>query len=141
MKPFLYMFTTLFILFGAVSVALGDAGIPPERIYQPKIHWKSLVGTWEVLADDNPLAEKTLRKADNSGRVLMTLRKDGTCRIFNGKQGRGKDGIWTLENHQMYIKFPQDPHVSYYVYGVQDDFMVTRAGQGAEKDQLWSRVK
>ena len=58
-------------------------GITPEQIYQPEIKLGSLIATWEVLPEDNPLGEKKHEGSKPAIRTLMTLRKDGTCRVFN----------------------------------------------------------
>jgi hypothetical protein len=116
-------------------------GVTPEQIYQPSIDWKSVVGTWEILPDENPLAEKNKSSSGASVRTIMTLRKDGTCRVFNEGHPMGSDGLWTFEQHEMFIRFPSGSRAEFYVYGVKGDFMVTRSPIKGGKDQLWSRVK
>ncbi len=118
-----------------------SGGITPEQIYQPKVDWAQLIGTWEALPDESPLEERPKKVAASSLRILMTLRKDGTCRVFNRDHPSGADGLWTFDDHAMFITFPNAKRLKYYVYGVKDDFMVTRNLQGAEIDLLWSRVK
>ncbi len=130
------------LLFLAVpGPSFGDGGITPEQIYQPRIDWKVLIGTWEVLPDDNPLAEKPKETHGISRRILMALRKDGTCRIFNEQHPAGSDGLWTFDKHKMFISFPNADRLEYFVYGVKGDFMVTRSNAGQERHLLWSRVR
>lgn len=124
-----------------VRISFAGAGISPEQIYQPAIDWNGVVGTWEVLPDDNPLGEKQGRAAQPAVRTIMTLRKDGTCRIFDRKHPAGADALWTYENHEMFVKFPVGTSVGLFVYGVRGDYMVTRSPIKGGKDQLWSRVK
>jgi len=119
----------------------GGGGITPEQIYQANLDWKKLIGTWEVLPDRNPLAENSKRNPGRPTRILMTLRKDGTCRIFNKDYPAGSDGLWTIENHQLSISFPDASLIRYYVYGVKGDFMITGASAKNSRDKLWSRVK
>ena len=115
-------------------------GITPEQIYQPAINWDIVVGTWEILPDSNPLAE-TDKENQTPPRTLMTLRKDGTCRIFNQESPLGQDAIWTVGDHQMFITFPKGERIDFFVYGVKGDFMITLSPIRDGKDQLWSRVK
>jgi hypothetical protein len=116
-------------------------GITPEQIYQPVIDEKDLYGTWEVLSEQNPLDEKPKTNSRASDRMLMTLRKDGTCRIFNKQYPLGSDGQWTLEDHQMVIAFPNGSRTDIYIYGIKRDFMVTLYPAKNGKDLLWARVK
>jgi hypothetical protein len=116
-------------------------GIAPEQIFQSVVDWNSLIGTWEVLPDDNPLDEKGRSSEKASHRVLMTLRKDGTCRIFDQDNPTGADGLWMLEDHDMSVTFKDGHRVDFFVYGIKRDFMVTRSPIKQGRDQLWSRVK
>jgi len=118
-----------------------QSGITPEQIYQREIEWAHLIGTWEVLPEENPLAENSKSNATPSHRTLMTLRKDGTCRVFNKDHRTGSDAIWTFENHEMFITFPNGSRIEYFVYGVKKDFMITRSPIKDGRDQLWSRIK
>ena len=121
--------------------ATAGGGITPEQIYQPKIDWQLLIGTWEVLPDENPLSETAKNDPKPKFRVIMALRKDGTCRIFTRNHRAGSDGLWTFEDHKMFIKLPDGSVNDYYVYGVKQDFMMTRSPENGGRDQLWSRVK
>jgi hypothetical protein len=116
-------------------------GIAPEQIFQAVLDLNALMGTWEALPEDNPLDEKNKKTQSASQRVLMTLRKDGTCRIFNQDHPTGSDGIWTLEDHDMAITFRDGSKVEFYVYGVKWGFMVTRSPIKDGTDQLWSKIK
>jgi hypothetical protein len=128
-------------LFTSARVGWGGAGISPEQIYQPAVDWSMVVGTWEILPDDNPLSENHERGPQPKVRTIMTLRKDGTCRMFDKKHPAGADSLWTYEHHEMFIRFPDGSSVGLFVYGVRGDYMVTRSPIKAGKDQLWSRVK
>lgn len=119
----------------------GDGGITPEQIYQPSIDWKTLIGTWEVLPDDNPLSEKPASVKPRTRRALISLRQDGTCRIFNDRHPAGSDGMWTFQDHKVFIRFPNADKLEYYVYGIKGDFMVTRSNGTEAKHLLWSRVR
>jgi hypothetical protein len=121
--------------------ARGAGGIAPEQIFQPVINVHNLVGTWEVLPDEHPLEETNKANQDSSYRTLMALRKDGTCRFFNKEHPTGSNGLWTFEDHKMYVTFKNGSRIGYYVYGIKGDFMVTRTPIKEGKDQLWSRVK
>jgi hypothetical protein len=121
--------------------AKAAGGMTPEQIFQQTIDWNLVVGTWEVLPDDNPLAEKPNNGPVAGHRTMMALRKDGTCRIFSKDFPTGSDGMWYYEDHSMFVRFPNSTLVNYYVYGVKGDFMVTRSPARDGKDQLWSRVK
>ncbi|MFH0824771.1 MAG: hypothetical protein V2B18_18620 [Pseudomonadota bacterium] len=116
-------------------------GITPEQIYQPKIEWEQLIGTWEILPDDGPLAEKGATVSKPSFRVIMALRKDGTCRVFSENRTAGEDGLWTLENRKVSIALKDSSKTIYHVYGVKGDFMVTSLEGEKDVHQLWSRVK
>lgn len=116
-------------------------GITPEQIYQQAVDWQAVIGTWEVLPEDNPLAERGKQSSAPSSRTLMTLRKDGTCRVFSQDHPMGSDGLWTFESHEMHIRLPDGGKADFFVYGVRGDFMVTRSPIRDGKDQLWSRVK
>ncbi|MEW6113691.1 MAG: hypothetical protein AB1664_16280 [Thermodesulfobacteriota bacterium] len=131
------------LLVAIPQFCLSDVGITPEQIYQPEIAWQLLIGTWEALPDENPLAEGTRSAANGPHRTLMTLRKDGTCRVFNEDHPTGSDGLWVFQNQSrgIFIKFPGGASVEYYVYGIRDGYMVTRSGGKNGRDQLWSAVK
>lgn len=121
--------------------AKGAGGIAPEQIFQPVIDLRHLIGTWEVLPEEHPLEETNKTNLNSAQRTLMALRKDGTCRFFNTEHPTGSDGLWTLEDHKMFITFNNGSRIGYYVYGIKGDFMVTRTPVKEGKDQLWSRVK
>lgn len=134
----------LFLLPMTVIMALADnstVGIKPEQIYQKHLKWEQVVGAWEALPEKDPLTEIGANGSNNGFRSLMTLRKDGTCRVFDQTRPMGKDGIWNIEGHKMYITFPEGDIADFYVYGVAGDFMVTRSPMEDGVDQLWSRVK
>ncbi len=116
-------------------------GITPEQIYQQNMDWGAILGTWEKLPEVNPLSEKPHRTFEPEFRALMTLRKDGTCRVFNAENPSGIDGIWVCENHNMFITLPGAGRLEFFVYGIKSDFMVTRSPLNEGIDQLWSRVK
>lgn len=130
----------LFLMTGP-TMLWGGGGITPEQIYQPRITVGSLIATWEVLPDENPLAERKQAGSKPPIRTLMTLRKDGTCRVFNKDHPLGADCMWTMEDHKMFLIFPGDVRVDFFVYGVKGEFMITRSPAKEGKDQLWSRVK
>lgn len=123
------------------QVAQAAGGITPEQIYQPRIEWENVMGTWEVLPEQNPLSEKGKPIPQPSHRTLMTLRKDGTCRVFNADNPLGRDGMWTVGEHEMFMTFPDGSKIDFYVYGVKGDFMITLSPIEDGQDQLWSRVK
>ncbi|MEW6139801.1 MAG: hypothetical protein AB1733_16380 [Thermodesulfobacteriota bacterium] len=131
----------ILFLLGLVGAASAAGGISPEQIYQPSIAAESVVGTWELLPDDNPLGEKPAQKKEDAVRIIMTLRKDGTCRLFDRNHPAGTDGLWNIENHTMVIRLPSGSNVGFFVYGVRGDYMVTRSPIKGGIDQLWSRVK
>ena len=116
-------------------------GITPEQIFQQALDPGALLGTREKLPEVNPLAEKSGKGPLLEFRTLMTLRKDGTCRIFDGQNPSGIDGVWIYENHHMSITLNGTSRLEFFVYGVKDDFMVTRSPVKNGVDQLWSRVK
>lgn len=126
-------------IFPRVGQAAG--GITPEQVYQETVEWTAVVGTWEILPEENPLAENGKSASKVTNRTLMTLRKDGTCRIFNKEHPMGSDGMWYYEKHKMFVTLPTGSRVGFFVYGVKGDFMVTRSLDEKGKDQLWSRVK
>lgn len=143
-RPWLVHFAgivVLTILLCGIPDRSGGNGITPEQIYQPEIKLHHLIGTWEILPENNPLAEATKTNPSVSQRTLMTLRVDGTCRIFDKTHPEGSDGLWTFEDHAMYITFKNSPGIEFYVYGVKADFMVTRSPIKQGKDQLWSKIK
>jgi len=133
------VYTFLFI--AVPSIAGAGNGITPEQIFQATIEWQDIIGTWEVLPEENPLAERDRAVARPSSRVLITLRKDGTCRMFGPDHPAGSDGLWTFEDHEMYLKMQGGTDIGLYVYGIKADFMITRTLIIDGKDQLWSRVK
>ncbi len=135
--------TIILALFVAVfpRISPGAGGITPEQIYQPAIDWNKLIGTWEVLPDDHPLGEKVKNNRRQTDRTLMTLRKDGTCRVFNKEYPLGSDGLWTSEDHQMIITFPNGGKLDLFIYGIKGDFMMAMSPIKNGKDFLWSRVK
>jgi len=133
-------FLILMLVLHTISAA-GAGEIAPEQIFQPVINLESLIGSWEVLPEQHPLEETNKVNPKLSHRTLMALRKDGTCRFFNKEHPTGSDGLWTLEDHKMFITFNDGSRVGYYVYGIKGDFMVTRTPVKEGKDQLWSRVK
>lgn len=116
-------------------------GITPEQIYQPEIDWQKILGTWEKLPEIKPLSETPARTSDQGFRTLMTLRKDGTCRIFNTDNPSGIDGVWTHKDHAMFVTISQTNHLEFFIYGIKNDFMVTRSPLKNGLDQLWSKVK
>lgn len=134
----------VFALFSAALIpapTAGAEGITPEQIFQAVIDWNSLIGTWEVLPEGSPLQEKSKDGEQTSGRTLMTLRVDGTCRVFDKAHPNGSDGLWTFEDHEMFITFKNAVGIELYIYGVKADFMVTRSPIKGGKDQLWSKIK
>jgi len=133
---------SLMILIAALPhKARAAGGITPEQIFQPIVTRDSLIGTWEVLPAETPLAEQETRGPKSRPRTLLALRKDDTCRIFDQEHPTGSDGLWTFENHEILITLPSNATVTLYVYGVKGDFMITRSPRTGGKDQLWSRVK
>lgn len=127
----------------AVFITRAAAGVPaPELIYSDKApREESLIGTWEVLPDVDPLAEKHAQQEPKKCRILVTLRQDGTCRVFNEDYPNGSDGVWFFSNRRVFIKFPSGVTVNYYVYGVKGPYMVTTRLGREGPDQLWSRVR
>lgn len=141
MRPLLSWLLFMVLIAAGSHLHAQHGGITPEQIYQREIEWAQLIGTWEVLPEENPLAENSKSNPNPSHRTLMTLRKDGTCRVFNKDHPTGSDGMWTFENHEMFITFPNGSPMEYFVYGVKRDFMITRSPIKDGRDQLWSRVK
>lgn len=115
-------------------------GLVPEKIFQATLDWNEAVGTWEILPEDNPLAESRteIRQAE---RTLMTLRKDGTCPVIDKENPTGADGLWAHDEHAFQITFSDGKHKDFFVYGIEWDFMITRSPAKNGIDQLWSRVK
>ena len=95
----------LFLVALTFSQSARAGGITPEQIYQHAIDWNSLIGTWEILPEGNPLEEEPKGSEQASERTLMTLRVDGTCRVFDKDHPNGSDGLWTFDQHEMYITF------------------------------------
>jgi hypothetical protein len=122
-----------------------EAGLKPEHIYQKKIDWNNVMGTWEVLPEVNPLAERPKTGPGRTQRTLMTLREDGTCRVFDTERPTGSDGLWTYEKNRLYIGFPDSDKIEYLVYGVRlrkdGGFMITDQPGHRGKYVLWSKVK
>lgn len=140
MKSVRQLSVIIMFIMQAHSVS-GTVGITPEQIYQSTVDWQTVVGTWEALPEQNPLAEQESIPPKTLIRTIMTLRKDGTCRLFNAAHTVGADGIWTFDNHEMFIKLPNGEALEFYVYGIKGDFMITRSPVVNGKDQLWSKVK
>ncbi len=120
---------------------LSAQGVTPEQIYQATLNMNDLIGTWEALPEENPLEEKAGPKGNGLHRSLLTLRRDGTCRVFDTANPSGSDCIWALEDHELHIRFSKGVTQEYFVYGVRSEFMVTRSPIKSGQDQLWSRVK
>ena len=144
-KPYIRLKMALilvaFCVFPSFPPLAITGGITPEQIYQSVIDWNNLIGTWEVLPEGSPLEEAPKRGQQASERTLMTLRVDGTCRVFDKNHPNGSDGIWTFDQHEMFMTFKNAPGIEFYVYGVKGDFMVARTPIKGGKDQLWSRIK
>ncbi len=141
MKIATFLFSLILLVGWHYHALMAEQGISPEQIYQPSIDLNDVIGTWEILPEDNPLAEKINPDRKNQPRMLMALRKDGTCRIFNEENPTGLDGLWTFEDHGMFITFKDGNRIEFYVYGIKWDFMITRSPIKNGKDQLWSRVR
>jgi len=141
MRSALTSLVILLCVAGAPLWVPAGGGITPEQIYQDAIKWDNVVGTWEILPETNPLGENGKDGQKPSHRPLMTLRKDGTCRVFNQEFPMGRDGMWTMGDHEMFITFQEGSRIDFFVYGVKGDFMITRSPAKEGKDQLWSRVK
>jgi hypothetical protein len=142
MKSQLPVWIILALIIAALPTALpGAGGIAPEQIYQSTIDWDKLIGTWEVLPDNHPLEEKVKNNRRPTERMLMTLRKDGTCRVFNKEYPLGSDGLWVSEDHKMIITFPNGSKLDLFIYGIKGDFMMAMSPIKNGKDLLWSRVK
>lgn len=133
-------FAVLLIIISQVN-SYCAGGITPEQIYQANLDWQFVIGSWEKLPEENPLAEKPNSIKDPSFRSLFTLRKDGTCRIFSETYPAGIDGVWTSDDHRIFVTLPNKMKIDMYVYGVKGDFMITRTPEKNGLDQLWSRVK
>jgi len=128
-------------LFSDIAFCGSSVGMTPEQIFQTSIDWQGVFGTWEAIPEDHPLSERAPRMLRRQSGTLLTLRKDGTCRMFDEEHPAGADGIWTFENHEMFIKLGGEKGHDFYVYGIKGDFMVTRSPAKGGKDQLWSRVR
>ncbi len=134
------------ILLTAALIAIptwtaATGGITPEEVFQPTIDWGGIPGTWEILPQDDPLAEPNARNLSTEPRAIMTLREDGTCRVINKDHRAGSDGLWTHEGHKMFVTFPDGSRVDYFVYGIRGDFMITRSPYPDGRDELWARVR
>lgn len=129
------------LFFYSVINVHSTGGITPEQIYQANMDAQAVIGSWEKLPEENPLAEKPGSFTDSSFRTLMTFRKDGTCRIFSEAHPTGVDGVWSFEEHKIFVTLPNKAKIDFYVYGVKGDFMITRSREKNGSDQLWSRVK
>jgi len=142
MKYRFCFFIISFVMVVVLSrILFAEGGITPEQIYQQGIDWNKLIGTWEVLPDDHPLNEKVKNNRRPTDRMLMTLRKDGTCRVFSKEYPLGSDGVWKSDDHQMLITFPNGSTLDLFVYGIKGDFMMASSPIKNGKDLLWSRVK
>ncbi len=142
MKLILVLLTCLCLLVPfRMVLGGGPIGMTPEQIFQTSIDWQDVFGTWEAIPEDHPLAEQSPRMLRRQSGTLITLRKDGTCRMFDREHPTGADGIWTFENHEMFIKLNGEKQQDFYVYGIKGDFMMTRSPSKGGKDQLWSRVR
>ncbi len=141
MRSRLHLLFFILALFAFHSTASGSGGITPEQIFQNSIDWQSLIATWEALPEEHPLGERDPGNSKSPARVLMTLRKDGTCRVFNQEHPMGSDGLWTFEGHEMFMSLPGGSKMELFVYGIKGDFMVTRSPIQGGRDQLWARVK
>jgi hypothetical protein len=132
-----------FLIFGLIAFLTSNAcsdGLVPEKIFQNVIDWNEAVGIWEILPEDNPLAESRT-EIKQAERALMTLRKDGTCRVIDKESPTGADGLWAHDDHGFQITFRQGTRKDFFVYGIKWDFMITRSPAKDGTDQLWSRVK
>jgi hypothetical protein len=137
---FLFLVIVLVAIPGA-QPGLAAGGITPEQIYQARIDWDKVIGTWEALPDDDPLAENDKNGSKQPRPTLITLRKDGTCRVLSTERPLGSDAMWTSQDHAMIVTFPDKTSMELYVYGMTGEFMVTQCPPETGKDQLWSRVK
>jgi hypothetical protein len=129
------------LLLAVPSLGSAAGGITPEEIFQRIIDWGLVIGTWEVLPEDNPLAEAKAKDSNTKPRSIMTLRKDGTCRVINKRYPAGSDGLWTHEDHKMFVTFQDGSRFDFFVYGIRRDFMITRSPLPTGEDELWARVK
>jgi hypothetical protein len=135
------LYLSLYLLFlVAPNITVASVGITPEQIFQPTIDINHLIGTWEELPDTSPLQD-TGSIHTSVARTLITLRKDGTCRYFSKSMPMGSDGLWVLEDHEIQIKLKNSSEIIYYVYGIKDDFMITKSKISNDKDVLWAKVK
>jgi hypothetical protein len=141
MRSIWSLFLLFAMLFPAAGPVLAGGGITPEQIYQAKIDWDRVIGTWEALPDDDPLAETEKNSSKPSHPTLITLRKDGTCRVLSKERPLGSDGLWTASDHGMIINFPDTSRMELYVYGLTGEFMITQCPPETGKDQLWGRVR
>lgn len=141
MKGIWSLLLVLLVTLSCLRPAHAAGGITPEQIYQAKIDWERVIGTWEALPDDDPLAENGKNSGKSPQPTLITLRKDGTCRVISKDRPLGSDGLWTSNDHGMFMTFPDKSHLGFYVYGLKGDFMITQSPPHTGKDQLWGRVK
>ncbi len=141
MRSYWSIFLFFVLLVPAPRQVLAADGITPEQIYQAKIDWNRVIGTWEALPDDDPLAENGKDNSKPSQPTLITLRKDGTCRFLGKDRPLGADGLWTSSDHKMFIAFPDKSRMELYVYGLTGEFMITQCPPETGKDQLWGRVR
>jgi hypothetical protein len=133
--------TGIVILVMFVFILLTHAqGISPEQIYQNVINMSEVLGTWEALPEDHPL-EESKNKNLATIRDLLTIRQDGTCRIFDETKPNGVDGIWELDDHELRMKFRDTTKKIFFIYGIRNNFMVTRSETQMGKHQLWAKVK
>lgn len=137
----------LYLLLGTLLLALpisGHAqGVTPEQIYQQVISVDEITGAWEILPEENPLTDSGNENKD-SRRKLLTLRKDGTCRILDEVNHVVTDGTWRLDEHELHLHpkgGSKSAYRTYFVYGIRNGFMVTRLKGVKGKDELWSRIK
>ncbi|MGC8906008.1 MAG: hypothetical protein ACP5M0_01025 [Desulfomonilaceae bacterium] len=142
MKLTLVLWASIAVMIAAeCSLGRGAAGMTPEQIFQASIDWQDVIGTWEAIPEEHPLSEDVPRVLRRQSGTLLTLRRDGTCRMFDQDHPTGADGIWTFENHEMFVKLGAEKQQDFYIYGIKGDFMVTRSPVKGGKDQLWSRVR
>ncbi|MDD3472675.1 MAG: hypothetical protein PHS86_07830 [Syntrophaceae bacterium] len=129
------------LVFSGFTLSHASGGITPEQIFQANLDWQTVIGSWERLPEENPLAEKPNNSKEPVFRTLMTLRKDGTFRMFSETYPVGVDGVWSYDDHKIFVTLPDKSRIDMYVYGVKGDFMITRTPGKNGLDQLWSRVK
>lgn len=137
----------LYLLLGtlllSVPVTTHAQGVTPEQIYQQVVSVNDITGAWEILPQENPLME-TGNENKDSRRKLLTLRKDGTCRILDEADQVVTDGTWRLDDHELHLHpkgGAKKAYRTYFVYGIRNGFMVTRLKGAKAKDELWSRIK